>query len=95
MDKRSFMGMVEAGEPLIQQAIDAMREYHKAQNFGASPEEGKRLRIGAPPGVSAPNCVWRKMHLLNVVLLARSTCLLIRASLLRSLRLENLREHWD
>jgi len=28
VDKRSFIGMVEAGEPLIQQAIDAMREYH-------------------------------------------------------------------
>lgn len=29
MDKRTFIGMVEAGEPLIQQAIDAMRDTTK------------------------------------------------------------------
>lgn len=34
MDNRTFIGMVEAGEPLIQQAIDAMREYHQAQDRG-------------------------------------------------------------
>ncbi|WP_409289767.1 hypothetical protein [Pseudomonas sp. KCJK8927] len=45
MDKRSFIGMVEAGEPLIQQAIDAMREYHQAQDRGASTEEVERLRL--------------------------------------------------
>ncbi|WP_410952312.1 hypothetical protein [Pseudomonas sp. S1(2024)] len=45
MDKRTFIGMVEAGEPLIQQAIDAMREYHKAQDRGAPPEEVERLRL--------------------------------------------------
>lgn len=38
MDKRTFIGMVEAGEPLIQQAIDAMREYHQAQDYGAPAE---------------------------------------------------------
>ncbi|MGX1022509.1 hypothetical protein AB7M33_005185 [Pseudomonas sp. Y3 TE3536] len=43
MDKRTFIGMVEAGESLIQQAIDAMREYHQAQDRGAPPEEVKRL----------------------------------------------------
>lgn len=45
MDKRTFIGMVEAGESLIQQAIDAMREYHQAQakGRGAQPEEVKRL----------------------------------------------------
>nr|WP_243897602.1 hypothetical protein [Pseudomonas asiatica] len=37
--------MVEAGEPLIQQAIDAMREYHEAQDRGAPPEEVERLRL--------------------------------------------------
>jgi hypothetical protein len=26
--------MVEAAEPLIQQAIDAMRRYHEAQDYG-------------------------------------------------------------
>ncbi|NQD72900.1 hypothetical protein [Pseudomonas sp. CM27] len=45
MDKRTFIGMVEAGEPLIQQAIDAMREYHQAQDRGAPVEEVERLRL--------------------------------------------------
>nr|WP_269805917.1 hypothetical protein [Pseudomonas asiatica] len=37
--------MVEAGEPLIQQAIDAMREYHQAQDRNATPEEIERLHL--------------------------------------------------
>lgn len=45
MDKRSFIGMIEAGEPLIQQAIDAMREYHQAEDCGAPSEEVERLRL--------------------------------------------------
>jgi len=45
MDKRTFIGMVEAGESLIQQAIDAIREYHQAQDRGAPPEEIERLRL--------------------------------------------------
>jgi len=45
MDKRTFIGMVEAGEPLIQQAIDAMREYHQAQDRGAPAAEIERLRV--------------------------------------------------
>jgi hypothetical protein len=45
VDKRTFIGMVEAGEPLIQQAIDAMREYHQALDRGGSPEEIERLRL--------------------------------------------------
>lgn len=45
MDKRTFIGMVEAGEPLIQQAIDAMREYHQAKDCGAPAEEVERLRL--------------------------------------------------
>lgn len=45
MDKRTFIGMVEAGEPLIQQAVDAMREYQQAQNRGAPAEEIERLRV--------------------------------------------------
>ncbi|MBF8704702.1 hypothetical protein IRZ98_26500 [Pseudomonas putida] len=39
INERTFIGMVEAGEALIQQAIDAMREYHHAQDRGAPPEE--------------------------------------------------------
>ncbi|WP_063912476.1 hypothetical protein [Pseudomonas sp. p21] len=45
MNKRTVIGMVEAGEPLIQQAIDAIREYHQAQDRGAPPEEVERLRL--------------------------------------------------
>ncbi|WIV25882.1 hypothetical protein QN085_09920 [Pseudomonas sp. M2(2023)] len=45
MDKRTVIGMVEAGEPLIQQAIDAMRDYHQAQDRCAPPEEVERLRL--------------------------------------------------
>ncbi|GLO23569.1 hypothetical protein PPUJ21368_13960 [Pseudomonas putida] len=45
MEKRTFIGMVEAGEPLIQQAVDAMRDYHQAQDLGASAEEIERLRL--------------------------------------------------
>ncbi|EBV3304353.1 hypothetical protein DOH45_25450 [Salmonella enterica subsp. enterica serovar Enteritidis] len=45
MDKRTFIGMVEAGEPLIQQAVDAMREYHQALDRSAAPEEVERLRL--------------------------------------------------
>ena len=43
MDKRTFIGMVEAGEPLIQQAVDALREYHQAQDRGAPAEEIEQL----------------------------------------------------
>lgn len=47
MDKRTFIGMVEASEPLIQQAIGAMRDYHQTQERGAPPEEVGRLCIQA------------------------------------------------
>lgn len=45
MDRRTFIGMVEAGEPLIQQAVDAMREYHQARDRGAPVDEVERLRL--------------------------------------------------
>ncbi|MCE1055911.1 hypothetical protein V0R52_14220 [Pseudomonas asiatica] len=45
MGKRTFIGMVEAGEPLIQQAIDAIRQYHESQDSSAPPEEVERLRL--------------------------------------------------
>lgn len=45
MEKRTFIGMVEAGEPLIQQAIDAMRQYHEAEAAGQPAEEVERLRL--------------------------------------------------
>nr|WP_269805846.1 hypothetical protein [Pseudomonas alloputida] len=39
--------MVEAGEPLIQKAIDALREYHQAQDRGAPADEVERLQLRA------------------------------------------------
>lgn len=45
MEKRTFIGMVEAGEPLIQQAVDAMRLYHEAEAAGEPTEEVERLRL--------------------------------------------------
>ncbi|EJN32115.1 hypothetical protein D3C76_1652060 [compost metagenome] len=45
MEKRTFIGMVEAGEPLIKQAIDAMRQYHEAEAAGQPAEEVERLRL--------------------------------------------------
>jgi hypothetical protein len=37
--------MVEAGEPLIRQAFDAMRHYHEAEAAGQPAEEVERLRL--------------------------------------------------
>lgn len=45
MHKRTFIGMVEAGEPLIQQAVDALREYHQAQDKGGPADEVERLHL--------------------------------------------------
>lgn len=45
MQKRTLIGMVEAGEPLIQKAIDALREYHQAQDRGAPADEIERLQL--------------------------------------------------
>jgi len=45
VDKRTFIGMIEAGEPLIQQAVDAMRQYHEAEAAGQPTEEVERLRL--------------------------------------------------
>lgn len=44
MEKRTFIGMVEAGEPLIRQALDAMRQYLQTEASGEPPEEVERLR---------------------------------------------------
>lgn len=45
MNKRTFIGMVEAGEPLIQQAVDAVRHHREAEAAGKSPAEIERLRL--------------------------------------------------
>ncbi|MCX2693642.1 hypothetical protein OO256_22470 [Pseudomonas sp. DCB_CB] len=45
MDKRTFIGMVEADELLIQQATEAMRLCHEAEGDGLPEEEVRRLRL--------------------------------------------------
>ncbi len=45
--KRTIAGISKAGEQLIQQAIDAMRKYREAQDYGAPPVEVERLRLRA------------------------------------------------
>lgn len=45
--KRTLMEVVEAGEPLMQQALDAMRRYHEARDSVTSEEEVERLRLVA------------------------------------------------
>lgn len=42
--KRSIEGIIEAGEPMIREAIEALRIYHNAQDAGAPAEEVERLR---------------------------------------------------
>lgn len=51
--KRTIEGMVEAGEPLISEAIEALRLYHNAQAAGVPPEEVERLRIIAESAFQA------------------------------------------
>ncbi|MDQ2488353.1 hypothetical protein RBI94_30625 [Pseudomonas putida] len=45
MEKRTFIGLVEAGEPLIKQAIEAMRAYHEASAAGLPAAEVERLHL--------------------------------------------------
>lgn len=51
--KRTIEGMIEAGEPLIREAIEALRAYHNAQDAGASVDEIERLRIIAESSFQA------------------------------------------
>lgn len=53
--KRAFMNVVEAGEPLMQQALDAMRRYHEARDSVTSAEEVERLRLVAESLYQAVN----------------------------------------
>ena len=43
--KQTILGMIEAGEPLLQQAIEAMRHHREAEAAGKSPAEIERLRL--------------------------------------------------
>jgi hypothetical protein len=51
--KRTIEGMIEAGEPMIREAIEALRTYHNAQDAGAPAEEVERLRIIAESAYQA------------------------------------------
>lgn len=43
--KRTIQGLAEAGDQLIQQAIDATRKYHEAKDMGAPAAEVERLKL--------------------------------------------------
>jgi hypothetical protein len=43
--KRTLEGMAKAGEPLLREALDAIRAHQTAQDNGASPETIERLRV--------------------------------------------------
>jgi hypothetical protein len=45
--------MIEAGEPLIREAIEALRAYHNAQDVGTPVEEVERLRLIAESSYQA------------------------------------------
>lgn len=44
MVKRTLDGMLLAGEPLMQEAINALRLYHETKDSGAPAAEVERLR---------------------------------------------------
>jgi len=41
---KSLVELIEAGEPLVQRAVDALRRYHEAQAANGPAEEVERLR---------------------------------------------------
>jgi len=43
--KRTFIGMVEAGEPLMRQALEAIRQAHEAEAAGLPDLEVQRLHL--------------------------------------------------
>ncbi|MOA12937.1 hypothetical protein D3C78_1329620 [compost metagenome] len=43
--KRTFEGMAKAGEPLLREALDAIRAHQDAQDSGATPEIVERHRV--------------------------------------------------
>lgn len=45
--KRTLLGMAEAGEPLLKQALEAIRAYNEATTQGRPEAELERLRIEA------------------------------------------------
>lgn len=51
--KRTILGMTEAGEPLILEALEALRLYREAKTSGRPQEEIDRLKILAESLVQA------------------------------------------
>ncbi|MBF8644609.1 MULTISPECIES: hypothetical protein [Pseudomonas] len=45
--KRTLLGMAEAGEPLLKQALEAIRAYNQAMAQGRPEAEIERLRVAA------------------------------------------------
>lgn len=45
--KRTLLGMAEAGEPLLRQALEAIRAYNDAVAHSRPPAETERLRLEA------------------------------------------------
>lgn len=45
MDKDEFAAAVEAGEPLIERSMKALKRYWEARDYGAPAEEVERLRL--------------------------------------------------
>lgn len=45
MDKRTLIGMAQAGEPLLKEALDALRAFQEAQDAGKPAEEIERLHL--------------------------------------------------
>lgn len=45
--KRTLLGMAEAGEPLLRQALEAIRAYNDAVAQDRPPAEIERLRLAA------------------------------------------------
>ena len=51
--KRTILGMTQAGEPLILEALEALRLYREAETSGRPQEEIDRLKILAESLVQA------------------------------------------
>ena len=51
--KRTILGMTQAGEPLILEALEALRLYREAKTSGRPQEEIERLKILAESLVRA------------------------------------------
>lgn len=52
---KKLMVLIEADEPLVKQAVQALRKYHDAQSAGAPANEVERLRCEAESLFQAVN----------------------------------------